>query len=137
MNCWRTLSVGVALGFFKVLFKIFTNLSVCQLDFGWYRGIVGCSIWYVSQKSVVRWSFSKMFTFIWLIYSSWRASCFIFSSIIVSSLTVLQRVVFNSPSDRREMNIVSSSGSLYLGINLENPSAWPNFFNGRYSILKL
>ena len=45
-NCWRAFSVGVALTFFKALFKVSTNRSACPLDRGWKEAVVIDLVWF-------------------------------------------------------------------------------------------
>ena len=61
----------------------------------------------------------------------------ILSRITGSSHTLLNGVFFISTSSCREAVTVSSNGSLYFRISLDNPLTWLNFADGRNSILKL
>ena len=52
-----------------------------------------------------------------------------------SILAVLNKIYFTSISDFNEAMMVSSSGSVFFGINLDNPSACMISFYGKNSIL--
>ena len=60
---------------------------------------------------------------------------FISSSVTGSSSTVLNKTYFTSISNFNEAMTVSSSGYVFFGINLDNPSICAIFFDGKNSIL--
>ena len=81
-DCWRAFSVGVALTFFKALFKVSTNRSASPFNRRWNEAVVTWSIWYDSQKFLnsldVNWlplSDTMISTTPNLANSSWRIFC--------------------------------------------------------------